>query len=456
MKYLVSTICILTVCYCFGQAFSPFNAGSPKRFVNATNPSDNDYFFYSIQTDFSGDSIIFNQYLKESSDLVDVTGTYCEGWGGGMQPTADTTWLGRRIIYNITSKELISRNRALETLRFDFGMSQGDSAIFFTDNSGNDYFIRFDNLVQEAILGESDYVKSFSVWKYDAMENIMSSPLNGFEIKLSENLGMVSFIECDQFPNVEKGLTLMGQINPNLGNYQMTYDEVFPWEPGDTLEVRGSVSYYNGGVSVTSTKLITIVDRVETSDSVWIYLNIDNQVVITPESAPSNLSSFNISYPNPLVYAKKENISQYPDGGVFGRTTYFSDTANQCGELRRFTSIGRFSEYCDSCDCFIPIDGFGSSSETHKYVKDLGKTYIKKQPYGPEPNQSQASLIYSNVGGVRCGSYAPLSIDEYHLNQKRELIKIVDLMGRETFEKSNTVLIYVYSDGTTEKKFLMD
>lgn len=452
MKYFISTIFLFAFCCCFGQGFSPFNSNSPKRFVNTNDLSDNDYFFYSMQTDFSGDSTIFNQYLRESSYTVDVTGTSCEGWGGGMQPTADTTWLGRKIIYNNTSKELINHNRALEALRFNFGINQGDSAIFYTDSFDNDYFIRYDNLAQESILGISDNVKSFSVWKYDVMENIVSSPLNGFEIKLSENNGIVNFINCDQFPAIEKGLTLMGQVNPNIGTYQLTYDEVFPWEQGDTLEVRGSKSYYNGGVSVTSYKLITIVDRVETSDSVWIYLNVDNQVVVSPPNAPSNLLSFNISYPNPIVYAKKENISEYPHESVFERTTYFNDTVNDCGERKRFTSIGSFSEYCDSCDCFTPIDGFGSSSDTHKYVEGLGKTYIKKQPYGPEPDQSQALLIYSNVGGVRCGSYTPLSLDEYELNKKRELIKIVDLMGRETSEKQNTVLIYVYSDGTTDKK----
>jgi uncharacterized protein (TIGR02145 family) len=36
---------------------------------------------------------------------------------------------------------------------------------------------------------------------------------------------------------------------------------------------------------------------------------------------------------------------------------------------------------------------------------------------------------------------------------KRELIRIVDLMGRETSERSNTVLIYIYSDGSHERIF---
>lgn len=37
-----------------------------------------------------------------------------------------------------------------------------------------------------------------------------------------------------------------------------------------------------------------------------------------------------------------------------------------------------------------------------------------------------------------------------------ELVKIVDLMGRETEFKPNTALIYVYSDGSTEKVFVVE
>ena len=35
----------------------------------------------------------------------------------------------------------------------------------------------------------------------------------------------------------------------------------------------------------------------------------------------------------------------------------------------------------------------------------------------------------------------------------KELVKILDHLGRETEFKANTPLIYVYSDGTTEKVF---
>ena len=42
------------------------------------------------------------------------------------------------------------------------------------------------------------------------------------------------------------------------------------------------------------------------------------------------------------------------------------------------------------------------------------------------------------------------SIEEL-LNKDKELVKIIDFMGRETNFKPNTALIFIYSDGTRER-----
>jgi len=46
-----------------------------------------------------------------------------------------------------------------------------------------------------------------------------------------------------------------------------------------------------------------------------------------------------------------------------------------------------------------------------------------------------------------------LDIDEAKLNNKRSLAKIVDVLGKETVFRTNTVLFYIYNDGSVEKKF---
>ena len=46
------------------------------------------------------------------------------------------------------------------------------------------------------------------------------------------------------------------------------------------------------------------------------------------------------------------------------------------------------------------------------------------------------------------------SIKEYSI--KKELIKITDLLGRETTEIKSQALFYIYDDGTVEKKIVID
>jgi hypothetical protein len=45
------------------------------------------------------------------------------------------------------------------------------------------------------------------------------------------------------------------------------------------------------------------------------------------------------------------------------------------------------------------------------------------------------------------------SIETISSNTNKELLKIVDLMGREVKYETNKVLIYIYSDGSTERFF---
>ena len=54
-----------------------------------------------------------------------------------------------------------------------------------------------------------------------------------------------------------------------------------------------------------------------------------------------------------------------------------------------------------------------------------------------------------------CYYVCTASLEELNAN-KVKLIGIVDLMGRDTEDKPNTLQIYIYSDGTTEKVFRIE
>ena len=62
------------------------------------------------------------------------------------------------------------------------------------------------------------------------------------------------------------------------------------------------------------------------------------------------------------------------------------------------------------------------------------------------------TFIHNNPG---VDLNTPTGIDDILLNNK-QLIKIVDLLGREVNEKRNTPLFYIYNDGTVEKKIIIE
>ncbi len=446
MKAILSFIFLLIIGNLFAQNYAPFNHQRPKRFFNETNVLDNDYFFFSIQTDTLVDTIRFHQYFRETPEVVDVTGTSCQGWGGGMSTVADTTWLGLKMDYLYNLQHFIAWNKQNTPLHFDFSLPIGDSSEFF--NAPNvHYFILHQGITTENIYTTSDQVKHFIVKVYDDLNAPVSSNLDGFDLQLGENLGLITFFDVNNFPTIEKKMGLNGQLNPTIGYYQLTYDEVFNWHPGDTLEVKGTANNGQGGV--VSHKIYAVNNRIETADSVSLFFTISEQIDSYP---PGATSGYNITYPNPLTFAKGENVVKEPNNLFHFVDQYFQDTADVCGLKRTAGSMGTWSMICDSCHCYVPFDGFGYSIYNKTYTEGLGLTYQSVTNYGT-PTSAGASLIYSNIGGVPCGDYIGLGIEEFYLNTQKTLIEKVDLLGRPIVNGEKQVVIYRYSDGTTEKVF---
>lgn len=61
-----------------------------------------------------------------------------------------------------------------------------------------------------------------------------------------------------------------------------------------------------------------------------------------------------------------------------------------------------------------------------------------------------ASRLKSTIFEKRRENIARNRYEEL-IQSEKELVKIVDFMGRETVFKPNTPMIYIYSDGTRER-----
>lgn len=77
---------------------------------------------------------------------------------------------------------------------------------------------------------------------------------------------------------------------------------------------------------------------------------------------------------------------------------------------------------------------------------------------GPSGFDGSLGTIGPNVNYCSCTNdcSGSINLDELSQIQDRELVKILDLSGREVEIRPNAVLIYVYSDGTVERMLLIE
>jgi len=62
------------------------------------------------------------------------------------------------------------------------------------------------------------------------------------------------------------------------------------------------------------------------------------------------------------------------------------------------------------------------------------------------------TFVHGNVG---VDQNINLNVDDVVFYNRPSLIKIVDILGRETEFKTNTLLFYIYNDGSVEKKYTL-
>ena len=68
--------------------------------------------------------------------------------------------------------------------------------------------------------------------------------------------------------------------------------------------------------------------------------------------------------------------------------------------------------------------------------------------------------MYATTNTQGCDSLANLNLTIFTIssieeaNAKKELVKVTDLLGKETPIRKNTPLLFIYKDGTVERKII--
>jgi len=116
-------------------------------------------------------------------------------------------------------------------------------------------------------------------------------------------------------------------------------------------------------------------------------------------------------------------ITTAPDGTVLG-----IDSMSNSHQI--FNNMNNGQPYDTINVCITYADALGYSTCCVTWIWDAN------------------SGIWANMGGVT-------SVGEINSDNKK-LIKIVDVLGRETFPKNNEILFYIYEDGTIHKRYIKE
>ena len=81
----------------------------------------------------------------------------------------------------------------------------------------------------------------------------------------------------------------------------------------------------------------------------------------------------------------------------------------------------------------------------------LDQLYWKEDYYSTGTLYGRWTFVHENVG---VDQNEVLDINDVDLNIKPSLMRIVDILGRDTPVKPNSLLFYIYSDGSVEKKYI--
>jgi len=150
----------------------------------------------------------------------------------------------------------------------------------------------------------------------------------------------------------------------------------------------------------------------------------------------SNYYSFNALYDEIVNYWKQYNHSQSLGQSTYGDTVLVDNSLYPFNNTRQLYTI-------QEAPGGFPIE------LTHDIMIRDYETPINGL------GEAEFACVWTYMLGLNCQQSS--AIDELNsIDISKQLIKIVDFMGRETEYKSNTILIYIYDDGTTEKVYRVE
>jgi len=250
--------------------------------------------------------------------------------------------------------------------------------------------------------------------------------------------------------------------------------------------LNSSIVSINNGVTFVDGRNSDVGGAADLSNEKHVTFNDDAVKAELPLTISFWINFNSFGYRNPIFYSDNVydvyygyTVTASSDGKIWltitdglgvGSTHRRSFNSNQSLSIGKwyhivgvFRSASDMDLYIDCVKAAGIYSGTGNAQIMYSSSdsKIGSRTGIAADPYDRYLNASVDQLVIwdrelsVNEITYLCDTYNDLKVEEHFL-QPKTLVKIVDVLGRETEKKLNQVLFYIYSDGTSEKVFLIE
>jgi hypothetical protein len=338
-------------------------------------------------------------YPFSNIDLVDDNSCYIPD---------GPSWIGKKIIARKDGYDLFF-NRNKDTIKLKTNARLHEKWIAF-DNAGSEIFgAEVSSIDTLSFLGLSDSVKTIKFQVYDASMVPIDHSLNDMTLLLSKNFGFIRTFNFNLFPGLIgrhgfQSYDLAGLSKPGTGVQNITWFDVFDFQPGD--ELHEYYRDYDPDGEVIRNKILKYLERNDFVDSIIYRIELTQSVMNRKW-----LDSSTTDYSKDTVITRIKRypfFDRLPGEPIVSENTLFFFSMTNYDFLSKvspsYSEIFHFNR--DSCWVNPSIDGCDPS---YYYMKGLGGPYYQCD-YPWSIGGREDKLVYYKKGQVSWG--VPLVITE--------------------------------------------
>jgi len=427
-KYIVAIILInLLFSESYAQHFQSVNSGREAYF------SLNYILKIDSLTENNGDSIFYPIRSLKRDDNGCYSAT-APSWAGSKIIVRKD---GTNIYFNHNNDSIVIKTKAELNEKW-IAFKIADSISIIAEVTGCNF---------ESVLGMEDSVKTIRFQAFDSATNLVDNPINQMQLMLSQHFGWTKALNFNLFPNLEadeyypgqyfESCKLIGLSNPKVGWQNLTWFDVFDFQPDDVLHVY-ETHFDCCGTSTCKMfhrrTIYTYLDRADYSDSIVYHVGREIHEVTTQYQDTVITEVYHDTI--------RELITPYPEFDILsGELVPFEDGTRMHLTVQ-YTSLGVDCKYFsatfydydnDSCWQFLHYDG-GAPLE---YLKGLGGGYYD---YNEICSRSLRELQYYKKGNSEWGT--PFNFTRVETLHATNEIKV--------YPNPTSEAIYIETNGHTD------